>query len=66
MIQWKCGKRKGANGGLKRRRGGEIKPAERSVCAAGIPRSSKEFHAKRKRAAPAEGGAELFMPECRR
>ena len=34
MIQWKCGKRKGANGGLKRRRGGEIKPAERSVCAA--------------------------------
>ena len=33
MIQWKCGKRKGANGGLKRRRGGEIKPAERSVCA---------------------------------
>ncbi len=34
MIQWKCGKRKGANGGLKRRRGGDLKPAERSVCAA--------------------------------
>ena len=34
MIQWKCGKRKGANGDLKRRRGGDLKPAERSVCAA--------------------------------
>ena len=34
MIQWKCGKRKGANGGSKRRRGGDLKPAERSVCAA--------------------------------